>query len=76
MLDDLVFVQTLSALRDGAFALGDRRSMIGAAFAAELGGVIADIAEALHDDALALEAGRQARAASCSAGWRRPRASA
>ena len=31
-----------------------------AAFAAELRGVIADVAEALHDDALAVEAGRQA----------------
>ena len=65
MLDHLVFVETL------ALVIAPSRSAMrdddGAAFAAELGGVIADVAEALHDDAFALEAGCRGRAASCSA---------
>ena len=42
-------------IHDRAFALGDR-DQDGAALAAELRGVIADVAEALDDDALAVEA--------------------
>ena len=55
VLEDLVFVRGPSA-----FVIAPSRSaiatMMRAALAAELRGVIADVAEALHDDALAVEA--------------------
>ena len=48
-----------AAFDDRAFALGDRDDDR-AAFPAELGDVVADVAESLHDHALAGEAARQA----------------
>jgi hypothetical protein len=53
IVEHLVFVEALR-VRDGAFALGDHGDDA-AAFATELGGVVADVAEALDDDAFAVE---------------------
>ena len=55
--DDLVLVQAVG-IGDGAFALGDADEDR-ARFPAELRGVVADVAQALHHYALALEARRQ-----------------
>ena len=54
MVEDLVFVEALG-IGDRALALGDHGDEA-AALAAELRGVIADVAEALDDDPLAVEA--------------------
>jgi dienelactone hydrolase len=58
VLDHRILVQA-ARIDDGAFALCDRDDA-GALRAEESGGVIPDVAKSLHDDALALEAGRQA----------------
>ena len=60
----LRWAKTSSSSRPFGFVIAPSYSAMrdqdAAAFAAELGGVIADVAEALHDDALAVEPGREA----------------
>ena len=64
-------VATTTASRSRPVGVGDRAFVLGqadqdrAALLAELRDVVADVAQALHDDALAGEARRQARARAC-----------